>query len=181
MPISRLARVVGFCTLLSPAIATLAQDPALPVVGALDLDHYLGRWHEIARYPNYFERMCASDVTADYSRNADGTLKVVNACRDDAGKQVRAEGVARIVAPPAKLEVRFAPDWLSWLPLVWADYWVIDIADDYSYAVVAEPGRDYLWILARDPAMSDARYDEIASRLTKLGFDPARLVRNPVR
>jgi apolipoprotein D and lipocalin family protein len=181
MPIFRLARVAAFSVLLSPAVAALAQEQALPVVGALDLDRYLGRWHEIARYPNYFERMCASEVTAEYSRNADGTLKVVNACLDDTGKQVRAEGVARIVAPPAKLEVRFAPAWLSWLPLVWADYWVIDIADDYSYAVVSEPGRDYLWILGRDPLMSDARYEAILSRLAKLGFDPARLVRNPVR
>ena len=156
-----------------------AAQPALPTVPALDLDRYAGQWHEIARYPNSFERDCARDVTATYTRNADGTVQVVNACRKADGSVMRAEGLARMAAPPAKLEVRFAPAWLSWLPLVWADYWVIDLADDYSYAVVGEPSRDYLWILARDPRLPDAVLDRIVARLSDLGYEPQRLVRNP--
>jgi len=156
-----------------------AQPPPLATVPALDLDRYIGVWHEIARYENFFERMCARDVTATYSRKADGTVKVVNACRKSDGSMASAEGVARMVTPPSKLEVRFAPDWLAWLPMVWANYWVIELADDYSYAVVSEPNREYLWLLSRDPRMSDAAYERIVDRLRARGFDPAKLIRNP--
>ena len=157
----------------------VAADAPLPVVGSLDLNRYAGTWHEIARYPNFFERMCVRDVTANYATNADGTIRVVNACRKDDGTMTQVDGVARMVTPPAKLQVRFAPDWLAWLPMVWANYWVIELADDYSYAVVGEPGREYLWILARAPQVSDAVYARILERLPALGFDPARLLRNP--
>ena len=122
----------------SLAAPVRAQAPPLATVPALDLDRYVGVWHEIARYPNFFERMCARDVTATYSRNADGTIRVVNACRKADGSMARAEGVgAHGRRRPSKLEVRFAPDWLAWLPFVWANYWVIELADDYSYAVVS--------------------------------------------
>ncbi|MEO8347122.1 MAG: lipocalin family protein [Betaproteobacteria bacterium] len=156
-----------------------AADAPLPVVGALDLTRYFGTWHEVARYPNFFERVCVADVTAIYAANADGTIEVANACRKADGTMTQANGVARVVTPPSKLQVRFAPDWLSWLPLVWANYWVIELADDYSYAVVGEPSREYLWILSRTPQMSDATYARIVAKLPTLGFDPGRLVRNP--
>ncbi len=133
---ARLAAAVFACALAAPAIH--AATP-LPTVPALDLDRYLGVWHEIARYPNRFQEQCASDVTATYTRNADGTLGVVNACRKAGGETMRARGQARMVTPPATLAVRFAPAWLAWLPLVWGDYRVIDLADDYRYAVVGEP------------------------------------------
>jgi len=151
--------------------------PPLPVVGELDLDRYMGTWHEIARYPNFFERNCARDVTAKYARNADGTIRVVNACRDEGGALIRAEGVARVVGT-GKLEVRFAPAWLAWLPLVWGDYWVIGLGLDYSYAVVGAPSREYLWILARDPDMDEVAFARITSGLGAVGFDPARLERS---
>lgn len=150
----------------------------LPVVPALDLERYAGTWHEIARYPNFFERTCARDVTANYTRNADGTVTVVNACRKEDGTMQSVEGLARAVAP-SKLEVRFAPPWLGWLPFVWGDYWVIELALDYAYAVVGEPSREYLWILARDAKMDDATYARIAGGLTRFGYDPTRLLRNP--
>jgi apolipoprotein D and lipocalin family protein len=149
----------------------------LPVVPQVDLDRYAGQWHEIARYPNFFERKCAKDVTATYTRNADGTITVVNACRQEDGTSIRAEGLARVVAP-AKLEVRFAPAWLGFLPFVWGDYWIIDLAPDYDYAVVGAPSREYLWILARRPQMDDATYARITGSLPALGYDAARLVRN---
>lgn len=164
-------------TLLLSSGALGAQAP-LPTVPSVDLDRYAGTWHEIARYPNRFERMCARDVTANYTRRSDGTIAVVNSCRKEDGTMTRAEGVARVVAP-AKLEVRFAPAWLSFLPFVWGDYWVIDLAPDYSYSVVGAPGRDYLWILARNPQLDDATMAAILARLPALGFDPARLVKNP--
>ena len=165
---------------LASTLATLpvrAAEP-LPVVPEVDLDRYVGQWHEIARYPNYFERMCARDVTANYTRNADGTINVVNACRKEDGSMQSATALARVVAP-AKLEVRFAPAWLGFLPFVWGNYWVIELAPDYSYAVVGEPSREYLWILARAPGMDDATYARITAGLPALGYDAAKLVRNP--
>jgi len=177
MPSFRFLRATGL--VLAHAAATVAAQPALPTVSALDLDRYAGQWYEIARYPNSFERDCVRDVTATYTRNADGTVQVVNACRKADGSVMRAEGLARMAVPPAKLEVRFAPAWLSWLPLVWADYWVIDLASDYSYAIVGEPSRDYLWILARDPRLPDATLERIVAKLPDLGYEPEKLVRNP--
>jgi apolipoprotein D and lipocalin family protein len=159
--------------------ATIARAaPPLPVVPQLDLARYAGEWHEIARYPNFFERKCVRGVTANYTRNADGTIAVVNACVKEDGTTERAEGAARVIAP-AKLEVRFAPAWLSLLPFVWGDYWVIDLAPDYSYAVVGEPSREYLWILARAPQMDDATYARITGGLAAFGYDAAKLLRNP--
>lgn len=167
--------------LLIAALATslpVRADEPLAVVPSVDLDRYLGQWHEIARYPNHFERQCARDVTANYSRNDDGTLNVVNACRKEDGSLQSAAALARVVAP-AKLEVRFAPAWLGFLPFVWGKYWVIELAPDYSYAVVGEPTREYLWILARSPRMDDGTYARITAGLPAFGYDPARLLRNP--
>jgi len=70
----------------------------------------------------------------------------------------------------AKLEVSFFGPF-------WGDYWIIDLAEDYSYAVVGHPGRDYLWILARTPTMPEATYREIVARLRAQGYQTPRLVR----
>src|SRR5678815_1512307 len=162
----------------SLATRPVLAAPPLPVVQHFDLERYVGQWHEIARYPNFFERMCVGDVTATYALNLGGTLSVVNTCRKDDGSMVRAEGLARIVAP-AKLKVRFAPSWLRFFPFVWGDYWVIDLAPGFTYAVVGDPSRDYLWILARDLRMDDATYARITAGLAAVGYDAAKLLRNP--
>jgi apolipoprotein D and lipocalin family protein len=155
-----------------------AAEP-LATVPRVDLDRYLGRWYEIARYPNFFQRNCKGEVTATYSRREDGTIAVDNACLREDGGTDQAIGAARIVdaATNAKLEVRFAPAFLSFLPFVWGDYWVIDLAPDYSYAVVGEPSRKYLWILAREPRLDAATFEAIVARLRSAGYDPARLIR----
>lgn len=158
-----------------------AQTPPLEPVPALDLGRYAGTWHEIARYPNWFQRNCAGDVTATYTLRGDGMVGVINACRKDDGDTIRAAGVARrpdATRAPAKLEVRFAPEWLAWLPFVWADYWVIDLAPDYSHVLVGEPTREYFWILARSPRVDDATYARLLDRAKALGYDPARLVKS---
>jgi apolipoprotein D and lipocalin family protein len=175
-PRRRAFAIVAAC--VSFAGGAAAQTGTLAVVPTFDLDRYLGRWHEIARYPNRFERMCVDDVIATYRRNDDGTLAVVNECRAADGTRARAEGLARVVAP-ARLEVRFAPAWLGWLPWVWGDYWVIDLAPDYRWAVVGEPAREYLWILAREPVLDETTWQAIVRKLPAAGYDPARLVVNP--
>lgn len=180
LPGSSLCRALLFIAWSLAAAAPARSAPPLAVVGDLNLDRYVGTWYEIARYPNFFERHCVRDVTASYARNADGTLRVVNACRKEDGTLISAEGVARVVAP-ARLKVRFALAWLAWLPLVWGDYWVIELGPDYSYAVVGTPSRKHLWILAREPQLDKATLAQIAGGLAAFGFDAARLERSAPR
>lgn len=156
-------------------------QPMLRTVDRVDLDRYAGRWYEIARYPNRFQSHCTGQATAQYTKLDDDEIQVVNRCPVELGKVDEAEGRARIVDTQtnAKLEVRFAPSWLAWLPWVWGDYWIIDLASDYSYAVVGEPSRRYLWILARSAQLPDAAWQSIVERLGRQGYDPARLIRPP--
>ena len=90
------------------------------------------------------------------------------------------EGVARIAAKyndPARLEVRFAPKWLSFLPFIWGDYWVLDIDSEYNSVLIGSPDRKYLWILAREPMISIERYAELTKRADALGFNATKLVK----
>jgi len=153
------------------------EEPVRPV-GSVDLERYAGRWYEISRYPNRFQESCAGEVTATYERREDGRIRVVNRCRRADGSMNEAEGVARPVegGANARLKVRFAPGWLSFLPFVWADYWVIGLADDYRWAVVGTPDRKYLWILARTPRLPEADRAAAQAKIKENGFDLSRLV-----
>ena len=161
-----------------PAVAADPQAP-LKAVPELDLQRYAGTWHEIARLPMDEEAECARDVTATYAVNPDGTIGVRNECTRTDGSRLVAEGVARRGDAPAKLEVRFAPRWLSALPFVWADYWVIALDDDYRWAIVGEPGRDYLWILSRERVVDARTLDGLKARARMLGYDLRELIVNP--
>jgi apolipoprotein D and lipocalin family protein len=164
-------------TTLQPAAAQAQTLPPVRAVPFVDLDRYAGEWFEIARFPNRFQRQCVGDVRATYTRRPDGRVDVVNRCRVAEG-ETEAHGVARIVDARtfAKLKVRFAPAWLSWLPMVWGDYWIIGLAPDYSWAVVGDPGRDYLWILARAPHLDDDSIAVARAAARDNGFDVDRLM-----
>ena len=155
--------------------AVSAIEP-LQTVGNVDLARYAGQWHEVARYPNRFQQQCVSDTTATYALRDDGKVSVVNRCRTRDGYD-EVNGVARRVdGRTDRLQVSFLPAALRWLPFGWGDYWVIELAPDYRYAVVGEPSRQYLWVLSRTPGLAPEDRRAIEARLPGHGYDPARLV-----
>ena len=167
--------------MLTFLLALMIADAPVKTVARVDLDRYVGAWHEVARFPNRFQNTCAGDVRAAYTRRPDGRIDVVNRCRRQDGSTTEAQGVARVedAKTNARLKVRFAPAVLSWLPMVWGDYWIIGLADDYAWAVVGSPDRQYLWILSRTATISDATYATATQIARDNGFDVARLVRTP--
>ena len=171
-------------TLLVPILTSLAlagslgcqsSVPPLAVAEEVDLDRYLGRWYEIASFPQRFQEGCVA-TTATYSRREDGRVRVVNECRDETfdGDVREIEGVAWLADPGenAKLKVQF-----FW-PFSGA-YWILEVDPEYGYAVVGHPSRDYLWILARNPQLAPEVYAGIVERVAAAGFDVSRLNLTP--
>ena len=162
---------------LPPAMAAADDVPPVRTAPRVDLQRYAGDWYEVARLPNRFQRRCVGDVRARYTMRTDGRLDVLNQCRTADGA-IDARGVARVVdaVSSAKLKVRFAPASLSFLPFVWGDYWILGVADDYSWAVVGSPDRNYLWILARAPELSVPVFATAIDVARANGFDTSRLI-----
>ena len=145
----------------------------MQVVPSVDLARYAGKWYEIARLPNRFQRDCASDTTASYTLRPDGKIKVVNECREPGGRLKSARGTARTASgkePNSKLKVTF-----FW-PF-YGNYWIIDLDPEYSWAVVGEPDRKYLWILSREPKLDEALYGQILDRAKNQGYDIGPLLK----
>lgn len=157
--------------------AAPAATPALQSLPSLHVPSYMGTWYQVAWFPNRFQAQCASDTTAQYRLQPGGTVEVTNRCLRSDGRPDEAVGQARPTGrldgdrlEPAQLEVSFLPAALRWLPVGWGRYWVIQLADDGRYAVVSEPGREYLWVLARRPVLSGADESAIRSTLAEQGF-----------
>lgn len=176
---------VLFCLCTLPAVAGDAAtgnerqpaNSALSTISALDVPRYMGTWYEIAKFPNWFQKKCTGGTKAEYSLKNNGMVQIINRCRLESGEMSEAIGVARQIGPATspKLEVRFAPDWLSFLPFVWGDYWVIDLDEHYQLVAVSEPKKEYLWILARTPKIDPNNYKNLLARLSQKGFDVRKL------
>lgn len=164
------------CTTL---VEANASEP-LQSIPSLDVPRYLGTWYEIAKYPNRFQKRCASNTRADYSQLDSGQIQVINRCEEQDGRLAEAVGLARQIGPAdsSRLKVRFAPAWLSFLPMVWGDYWVIDLDPDYRLVAVSEPNREYLWVLSRKPEVDEEAYTQLLARLEARGFDLDKLERS---
>jgi apolipoprotein D and lipocalin family protein len=143
------------------------SSPELQVVAYVDIERYLGKWYEIALYPNWFEKGCFRS-TAFYEKLKDGQIKVTNQCRMNGpdGELNKAIGKATIADSKtnAKLKVQFFWPFKG-------DYWIIDLDKDYQYAIVSEPNRQYLWILSRSPNMDVQTLETLKARIRSKGFD----------
>lgn len=172
-----LALALILLTPLAAPAQTSAPPEPLQTIERLDVGRYLGTWYEIAKYPNRFQAKCVADTQARYRPRDDGQIDVVNRCRQANGEMAEAVGRARQIgaADSPRLEVRFAPAWLSWLPMVWGDYWVIDLDPAYQLVAVSEPSREYLWVLSRTPTVDAAAYQALLGRLRGKGFDLSKL------
>jgi apolipoprotein D and lipocalin family protein len=169
--------IIAVTAVLGIGAFTLANagSPGLPplqTVAKVDMTRYLGRWYEIARLPNRFQKGCAGS-TADYALREDGEISVINSCRKEQdGSLEQVTGRAWIVdaASNAQLKVTFFWPFRG-------DYWIIELGKEYEYAVVGTPNRKYLWILSRTASMDDSLYAAILQRAAQQGFDPGAVIR----
>ncbi|HZV47975.1 MAG TPA: lipocalin family protein [Thermodesulfovibrionales bacterium] len=163
------------CILLLTACASGVKQVGTPlkVVSFVDLKRYMGTWYEIARYPHRFQEGCV-DSSATYSLRDDGKVDVLNQCYKGKldGELVKAHGKAWVLDPAtnAKLKVSFFWPFSG-------HYWIIDLGENYEYAVVGHPDRNYLWILSRTPEMDDQLYNDIIEKLKMQSYDTSKLIR----
>jgi apolipoprotein D and lipocalin family protein len=163
-----------------PAVAqSTAPLPPVNTIAELNVPRYMGTWYEVAKFPNRFQVKCIANTRARYLAQTDGTVQVPNSCLTADGSTIDALGVAQQVggSTSPKLQVRFAPAWLGWLPQVWGDYWVIDLDADYQMAAVSDATREFLWILSRNPQVSAKAYSAMVERLKAQHFDVHKLER----
>jgi apolipoprotein D and lipocalin family protein len=169
----------SFFTLLVILLTFQASASELETVPYVDAQRYLGDWYEIARYDNWFQRKCGA-VRVTYTAREDGKINVFNTCKDPETNEITsASGRARIIDPEtnAKLKVTFIP---LYLPIFEGDYWIIDLDEEnYQWAVVGNPARDYLWVLSRTPKMSPELLDSLMSNIEIQGFDLDKLNKTP--
>lgn len=153
-------------------------ENAVPVVPQVDLSRYQGRWYEIESIPQPFERGC-KNVTADYTLQQDGTVRVENTCvRGDKvvkaiGKALPGKGAEIIpgttLLEPGKLKVTFFEPF-------YGKYWIFDLDENYQYALIGSPNKNSLWILSREKTLDQSTIDILTNRAQELGFDTSRLV-----
>ena len=160
-----------FSTLIAFIVSGCSEDLPLETVHQVDIKRYMGKWYEIASFPTWFQNDCTG-TTAIYSLNTDGTVKVLNRCFKKTlnGPEDNAEGSAYVIDTQTSSKLK-----VSFFRPFYGDYWIIDLANDYSYAVVGHPNRKYLWILSRTPHMSTQLYNTLLIKIQQKGFDISKL------
>lgn len=148
-------------------------------VPKVELNRYMGKWYEIAKIPNTFQKTCISDITVNYTLLANNHVAGVNACRKANGELYKLNIDGKVQdASNAKIVFKITSSWLRFIPMVRADYWIVDLAQNYSYAAVATADGKYLWILARQPQLDQSVYQQILQRVAKQGFATEKVLKN---
>jgi len=160
-------------------LPTMSDHSPLPTVASLDLQRYLGTWYEIDRLPMRHEPEDATDISAHYSLDDDGSVRVRNRCIHKGELQEAIGRATPVDISNSRLEVSFLPEGLRWIPFTKGDYWVIALDPDYSAAMVGSPDRKYLWLLSRQPEMDATIRDHYIARARQLGFDVDQLIHTP--
>jgi apolipoprotein D and lipocalin family protein len=147
-------------------------------VPSVDLDRYLGTWYEIARLPLRHEPADYTDITATYSLNPDGTVRVDNRAFNGEGEPEQSVGEAIVLegSGNAKLEVSFMPDGLKWIPFTTGDYWILRLDEDYRTALVGTPDRKHLWLLSRTPTPDASTRQSFLDTAAQQGFELGELI-----
>lgn len=140
------------------------SNTPLQTVNSVDLNKYLGKWYEIYRLPNWFEDDDCVTVTAEYGLRDDGGVSVLNTCHK-ASKKEEARGIAKIVKGSSNSKLR-----VSFFRPFYGDYWILDLASDYSWVLIGEPAGKYFWILARDKKLSPELEESLLVKAEKLGY-----------
>mgnify|MGYP000473398353 CR=1 FL=1 len=153
--------VIGGC--LNQPVYRQSTTP-LQTVSSVDLNRYLGKWYEIYRLPNWFEDSDCVTVTAEYDLRSDGSVSVLNTCQKQIKKE-DAKGIAKIVEGSNNSKLR-----VSFFRPFYGDYWVLDLATDYSWVLVGEPSGKYFWILARNRQLSPQLEEQLLQKAEKLGY-----------
>lgn len=156
------------------------KKPAVQTVDFVDLTRYMGKWYEIATIPQSFQKDCIGDVTANYRILRDGKVEVINSCATEKGDRKVGLGRAKVLDSDsnAKLKVTFVK-LVDWIFAFGGQYWVIDLEQNYNYAVVGHPTREYGWILARTPSLPLADLELIAGNLEAQGYDTCQFLTTP--
>jgi len=168
--LKRLIAGLGVAVALLLGGCTGVPEGVQPVRG-FDLERYLGTWYEIARLDHAFERGL-TDVSATYSRRDDGGVRVLNRGWDPGrGDWKEAEGKAYFIGPAdvASLKVSFFGPF-------YGGYHVFALDPDYRWAMLSGPSKDYFWILAREPGLSDTVLHSLLAQARQAGFDTNALI-----
>ena len=167
--------MIGLVLLLIPGCANTGKMNMIDTTTEKDVDigRYLGKWYEIARFPNSFEKGLVG-VTAEYSYRKDGKIRVVNSGYKDSldGKRSRIEGKAKIPDKdePGKLKVSF-------FLFFYSDYYILELDEDYRWALVGSSSPTYLWILSRTPLIDEETVQTILNMAKERGYELSDLIR----
>lgn len=151
--------------------ANLGLQKKVETVDYVDLNRYIGKWYEIASIPQSFQKKCIGNVTAEYAFAEKNRIQVINGCDTNDGKTLT-EGRAKVIdkTSNAKLKVTFVKA-IGWVFAFGGDYWIIDLGDNYDYAVIGHPTRDYGWILSRTPYLPENQLAKAKAVLTANGYN----------
>ena len=168
-------KVIFIILFVSSVLFSQGKQNEPVTVDFVNLQKYIGKWYEIAKLPNWFQKSCAKGTTAEYTIDEDGDIIVKNSCYESGNSLNTANGLAKIVDKKtnAKLKVSFVN--ILGIRLFWGDYWILGLGKDYEYAVVGTGNRKYAWILSRTKILSKEKIDEAVVILKKNGFDISKI------
>jgi apolipoprotein D and lipocalin family protein len=168
--------VTAISALVAAVVARNAKK-ALASAAHVDLDRFVGSWFEIARLPCRQDKDCLSDARVTYARTDHG-LRLLSLCRRENGSIRRSTGRAKLAddATQARFKISYSHSALDALPFVWSDYTIIDVADDYSTAILGAADRKHLWFLSRQPTVANAAHQDFMNKARAQGFDTSALV-----